>query len=218
MKIRSLALSIFALLLAFPVMAQLPPGAGVAIGYTPVQYGTNGMCLVVTNGKVGQTACGTGTGTVTSVSVTTANGVSGVVANPTTTPAITLTLGAITPSSVAPTGLTTLVGLAETFQAPAITANVLTIDLSTGTVFNVANTANITTMTLTNVPASLTSSFTLLFTANGSGFTQVYMSGIKWAAGVAPTLTTTNGKIDALTFVTYNGGTNWLGFVGGLNF
>lgn len=41
---------------------------------------------------------------VTSVSVTTANGVSGSVANPTTTPAISLTLGAITPSSVASTG------------------------------------------------------------------------------------------------------------------
>jgi len=44
------------------------------------------------------------TGTVTSVSVTTANGVSGVVANPTTTPAISLTLGAITPQSAAFTG------------------------------------------------------------------------------------------------------------------
>jgi hypothetical protein len=41
-----------------------------------------------------------GTGTVTSVSVVTANGVSGSVATATTTPAITLTLGAITPSSV----------------------------------------------------------------------------------------------------------------------
>lgn len=41
-----------------------------------------------------------GVGTVTSVSVVTANGVSGTVANPTTTPAITLSLGAITPSSV----------------------------------------------------------------------------------------------------------------------
>lgn len=39
-------------------------------------------------------------GTVTSVSVTTANGVSGSVATATTTPAITLTLGAITPTSV----------------------------------------------------------------------------------------------------------------------
>lgn len=44
------------------------------------------------------------TGTVTSVSVTTANGVSGSVATPTTTPAITITLGAITPTSVAASG------------------------------------------------------------------------------------------------------------------
>ena len=42
-----------------------------------------------------------GVGSVTTVSVTTANGVSGSVANPTSTPAITLTLGAITPTSVA---------------------------------------------------------------------------------------------------------------------
>lgn len=47
-----------------------------------------------------QVAAGAVGGTVTSVSITTANGVSGAVANPTTTPAVTLTLGAITPSSV----------------------------------------------------------------------------------------------------------------------
>ena len=45
-----------------------------------------------------------GSGTVTNVSVVTANGVSGSVANPTTTPAITLTLGAITPTSIVATG------------------------------------------------------------------------------------------------------------------
>ncbi len=54
----------------------------------------------------GNTLVGTG-GTVTSVSVTTANGVSGSVANPTTTPAISLTLGDITPTSVAATGTVT---------------------------------------------------------------------------------------------------------------
>lgn len=43
---------------------------------------------------------GGGSGSVSSVSVVAANGVSGVVANPTTTPAITLTLGAITPATV----------------------------------------------------------------------------------------------------------------------
>ncbi len=43
---------------------------------------------------------GYGGGTVTSFTVTPANGVSGVVANPTTTPAVTITLGAITPTTV----------------------------------------------------------------------------------------------------------------------
>lgn len=73
-------------------------------------------------------------GTVTSVSVTTANGVSGSVATATTTPAITLTLGAITPSSVtAPTlnltngaGTTTVTGSTanETIAFPALSGTV----------------------------------------------------------------------------------------------
>ena len=46
-------------------------------------------------------------GTVTTASVVTANGVSGTVANPTTTPAITIVLGAIVPTSVAATGTVT---------------------------------------------------------------------------------------------------------------
>lgn len=57
---------------------------------------------------------GTGTGTVTTVSVVTANGVSGSVTNPTSAPAITLTLGAITPTSVAATGNVTGANLSGT--------------------------------------------------------------------------------------------------------
>lgn len=45
-----------------------------------------------------------GSGTVTDVSVTTANGVSGSVANSTSTPAISLTLGAITPTTIVASG------------------------------------------------------------------------------------------------------------------
>ncbi len=45
-----------------------------------------------------------GTGTVTTVSVATANGISGTVANPTTTPAITLSLASITPTTVSASG------------------------------------------------------------------------------------------------------------------
>lgn len=54
----------------------------------------NGKVLLTTGGGGG------GGGTVTSVSVTTANGVSGSVATATSTPAISLSLGAITPTSV----------------------------------------------------------------------------------------------------------------------
>ena len=52
----------------------------------------------------GCTVASGGGGTVSSVSVTTANGVSGSVANATTTPAITLTLGAITPTTIVASG------------------------------------------------------------------------------------------------------------------
>lgn len=68
---------------------------------TPNKYvGTDGTGrLTLLDGGVG-----VGSGTVTSASVVTANGVSATVATPTTTPAFTFTLGAITPSSVVASG------------------------------------------------------------------------------------------------------------------
>lgn len=80
--------------------AQVPGGDGLAINVTPVTGGTNSQCLYINNGRVGATSCGA-SGTVASVSVTTQNGVSASVTNPTTTPALAFTLGAITPSTVA---------------------------------------------------------------------------------------------------------------------
>ena len=66
----------------------------------PTDDGQNNYVLKTNGSGVGSWAVDSaGTGTVTSVSVTTANGVSGSVATSTTTPAITLTLGAITPTT-----------------------------------------------------------------------------------------------------------------------
>lgn len=67
----------------------------------------SGFTTAYSNGVITINSPGAGTGTVTNVSVVTANGVSGSVANPTTTPAITLSLGAITPTSVAASGTVT---------------------------------------------------------------------------------------------------------------
>lgn len=70
---------------------------------TPITTATSNYDILtrdITSGQVKKIASSSlGPGTVTSVSVTTANGVSGTVATSTTTPAITLSLGAITPTS-----------------------------------------------------------------------------------------------------------------------
>lgn len=79
-------------------VTALGTAAALIVGTTTVTGAANGYVLYNNNGVLGAEAGGTGT--VTSVSVTTANGVSGTVATATTTPAITLTLGAITPTSV----------------------------------------------------------------------------------------------------------------------
>jgi hypothetical protein len=84
---------------------------------------TLGGTLALTNGGTGATSAAAAlttlgaypannpnnynVGTVTTTSVVTANGVSGTVANQTSTPAITIVLGAITPTSVAASGTVT---------------------------------------------------------------------------------------------------------------
>jgi hypothetical protein len=74
-------------------------GAG-AVQTLAVNSGAVQCLTQASSGAPLWSTCGGGSGTVTAVSVTTANGVSGSVATSTTTPAITLTLGAITPISV----------------------------------------------------------------------------------------------------------------------
>ena len=78
--------------------------------------------------------------------------------------------------------------------------------------------ANITTLTISNPPASGTGiGFTLVFTADGTARTVTWPASVKWDSGTAPTLTSTNGKKDVFTFVTLDAGTTYLAFVSGQN-
>jgi hypothetical protein len=106
----------------------------------------------------------------------------------------------------------------ETYTAPAITSNVLTLNLVNGSVFNVASNANIATFTITGATAAKSNTFTLFMTGNNVGYTQAWGASVKWANGAAPTLTTATGKTDILTFTTNDGGTTWFAMVGGQNF
>ena len=110
----------------------------------------------------------------------------------------------------------------ETSTAPTISAGSLTLDLSGSNFFAVSLNAAISTITISNIPSGSVASFTLEFTGTGTLYSVNWTlsSGvIKWAgAAAAPTITATTGKKDVLCFYTTDGGSNWLGFIGGQNY
>lgn len=111
-----------------------------------------------------------------------------------------------------------VVSLQEIKTAPTISAGTLTLNCATGNVFAVALNANITTLSFTNVPASGNAyGLTLAFTADGTARTITWGGAVKWPGGTAPTLTSTNGKVDVFVLTTWDGGTTWYGFTAGQN-
>jgi hypothetical protein len=107
----------------------------------------------------------------------------------------------------------------ETVSSPTISAGTLVLNLETSNIFTVSLNAAITTLTISNPPASGSGgSFTLIFTADGTARAVTWPASIKWAGGTAPTITSTSGKVDSFAFFTSDGGTTWQGFIGGQNF
>lgn len=84
------------------------------------------------------------------------------------------------------------------------------IDCTAGNFFS-KTISGTTTFTVSNVPTTGTASSLVLALTNGGSSTINWWSGVKWASGSAPTLTT-SGK-DILGFYTTDGGTNWNGFM-----
>lgn len=97
-------------------------------------------------------------------------------------------------------------GMTET----AVSIPASNIDLAAGNFFN-KTISTATTFTVSNIATSgVTNSFILELTNPGSA-SITWWSGVKWAGGTAPTLTTL-GK-DILGFYTLNGGATWIGLV-----
>lgn len=96
-----------------------------------------------------------------------------------------------------------------------VTANsstAYTVDLTQGNVFNITLTGNCS-FTFSNPPASGTAgSFTLILTQDGTGSrTATWPAAVSWSGGSAPTLNTSAGSVNILTFVTVDAGTLWYG-------
>jgi len=88
--------------------------------------------------------------------------------------------------------------------------------LSQGSFFDVQITQNINTITITNVPEG-SNGFTMIFTAGGGAPYAVTWTPILWPGGFTPAVSQVAAQKDVISVVTPNGGTNWYGFVGGID-
>ena len=113
----------------------------------------------------------------------------------------------------------TITSLIETKTAPAISSGTLTLNCSLGNVFAVSLNAAITTLTISNIPTTGNAfGLTLAFTMDGTARAVTWGAAIKWSGGTAPTLTSTNAKVDIFVLTTWDGGTTWYAMTGGQNF
>lgn len=104
-------------------------------------------------------------------------------------------------------------------SAPTISAGTLTLDYTAGPFFDVALNANITTLTVSNWPASgVAGIITIRFTADGTLRTITWPAAWRWGTAGAPTMSSTNGKVDYVQAITLNNGTAVDAFVNGQNF
>lgn len=107
----------------------------------------------------------------------------------------------------------------ETYSAISSSSGTLTIDCESANVFQTTLTENVTTLTLSNPPASGTSyALTLKIVQDSTTRTFSWPASVNWADGTAPTLSTGSGAVDIFTLYTTDGGTNWYGFTGGQGF
>lgn len=89
-----------------------------------------------------------------------------------------------------------------------------TIDFSAGPVVNLSQAVNITTLSITNPPASGTVGVLTIKRKKDNSATArtiAWPSSIEWPGGVDPTLTQTANAVDVFSLLTDDGGTTWYG-------
>jgi hypothetical protein len=113
----------------------------------------------------------------------------------------------------------------ESLATPTFSSGVLTCDLNASQVFNHTLSASITSIVLQNVPPKANTSigFTLVIKQGATGGLTATFTGISGATalfpgGTAPTMSSAANKTDIVSYISYDNGSNWFGFVGGQAF
>jgi len=106
-------------------------------------------------------------------------------------------------------------GVLENYREKLVTLSGTStaINLSLGNVFTHTLTGN-TTYSITNAVNGQAHSFTLIINMGSTVRTLTFPASIKWQGGEIPDMSETN-KTYVLTFVSVDGGSNWLGMFGG---
>jgi hypothetical protein len=94
----------------------------------------------------------------------------------------------------------------------ANTSTAITIALTNGTVQNLTLTGSPTI----TMPTAVAGKSFIMYLRTGAGSYTVTWSTVKWAAGTAPTITSTASRMDIFSF--FSDGTNWYGVIVGQNY
>jgi hypothetical protein len=114
-----------------------------------------------------------------------------------------------------------MVGHTESANSVVSSSNVATLDVANNNYFYTTLTENITTVTLSGLPATgkfVSWAWEITQDAGASGYTITWPAAVVWAGGTAPTLTATASAVDVISFWTRDGGTTVYGSVSGQDF
>ena len=98
----------------------------------------------------------------------------------------------------------------ETYGSPAISSGSLTLDLDSANNFYTSLNADITSISITNVPNSTVEAyFKLELISDGTARAITWPNSFTWLSGTVPAVPSTNGAKTVLIGYTNDGGANW---------
>lgn len=110
------------------------------------------------------------------------------------------------------------VNLGEKVSTVAAAGSTETLSVATANVHDVTLDASCT-FTFTGATSGKACSFSLILRQDATGGHAVtWPASVDWPGGSAPTISTAANAVDVFSFLTVDGGTTWLGFVGGQAF
>lgn len=110
-----------------------------------------------------------------------------------------------------------LYGYTETFVSSSVSSyagGLLNPNLATSNIYKLTLDSAITQLNPTNAPSTGTAgSLILILVGDGTARSVSWGSYVTWSQGSAPAVVSGSGRQDIYSFITYNGGINWYGFV-----